>query len=252
MRSTFFQQTIEFKIEVEGETWNQGDVINGELKIRNLGNETVFLNAIHLILAHGLKKAIKEKSDIAWETSEKLILNKDISLPSNKEELFKWSINLKTDCPITDKLGGLFLLFGGDDVMSVGGRLDLQVNLHPILQNFLQTFTTQFRFLEKYQKRKFDWTEVKLIPPESREFPNMESVSCLLRVCDERLEVNYSFKMQGLGRSGEQMKVTKRKREFKQTILKKNYLQHGGFPNRSCFKENINQALNIARPDVIL
>ena len=43
----------------------------------------------------------------------------------------------------------------------------------------------------------------------------MESVSCLLRICNERLEANYSFKMQGLGRSGEQMKVTKRNREFK-------------------------------------
>jgi len=251
MRSTFFQQTIEFKIEVEGETWNQGDVINGELRIRNLGNETATLKTVQLLLAHGSKKAIKEKSNVAWEPLEELILTKNISLSSNKEEKFKWSINLKTDFPITDKLGGSFLLFGGEDVLSVGGRLDLKINLHPILQNFLQTFTTQFRFLEKYQKRKLNCTEVKLIPPESREFPNMESVSCLLRIHEEQIEVNYCFKMHGLGRSGEQIKVTKKNREFKQTILKKNYLLPGGFPNRGCFRENIDQALNVARPEVI-
>jgi len=251
MRSTFFQKTIEFQINVDGETWNQGDIIKGELKVRNLGSETVSIKTVPIIIAHGLKKAIKEKSDVVWDQLEEQVLTKNLFLSSKKEETFNWSINLKTDCPITDKLGGLFLLFGCDDVTTIGGRLDLKINLHPILQNFLQTFTTQFRFLEKYQKRKLDWTEVKLIPPESREFPNMEYLSCLLRIHEECLEVNYSFKMHGLGRSGEQMKVTKKDRKFEQKILKEDYLQPGGFPNRSCFKENIDQALNIARPEVI-
>ena len=67
----------------------------------------------------------------------------------------------------------------------------------------------------------------------------------------EQLEANYLFKMSGLGRSGEKMTVTKKNRELKQKIPPENYLQPGGFPNRACFRENINEALNIARPDVI-
>jgi hypothetical protein len=158
---------------------------------------------------------------------------------------------LTTDCPITDKQGGMYLLFGGEDILYKGGRLDLTIELHPILQNFLQTFTTQFFFLQKYQKRKTEWTEVKLLPPESKEFPNLDFVRCLLRISQEHLEAHYLFKMSGLGRSGEKMTVTKKNRELIQKIPPEKYLQSGGFPNRACFRENINEALKIARPEVI-
>lgn len=251
MRSTFFQQPLEHQIEVEGENWNQGEVLNGKLRIRNMSTQSVTVKTVQIILAYSLKKSIREKTDLAWEIQEKKVLTQNISLSSKEEETFKWSIKLKSDCPISDKLGSLFLLFGDANVLSIGGRLDLKINLHPLLQNFLQTFTTQFRFLEKHQKRKSDWTEIKLIPPESREFPNVESVSCLLRIQDEKLEAIYKFKMQGLGRSGQQMKVTKKNRTIEQTINKENYLQQGGFPNRSYFRDKINEALNIARPEVM-
>ena len=56
------------------------------------------------------------------------------------------------------------------------------------------------------------------------------------------IEVRFWFK---------KIKVTKKNREFKQKIPPENYLQQGGFPNRACFREKINEALNIARPEVI-
>lgn len=251
MRSAFFQQPLQYKIEIDGENWYQGEEIKGKLIIRNMSSETVVVNASQVILAYGLKKSIKEGSESPWEVLEKIVLTKNISLPAGDEQSYEWNFQLATDCPITDKQGGLYLLFGGEDTLSEGGRIDLPVSLHPILQNFLQTFSTQFFFLEKYQKRKSEWTEVKLVPPESKEYPNLDFVRCLLRISQEQLEAHYLFKMSGLGRSGEKMTVTKKNRELKQKILPENYLQPGGFPNRACFRENINEALNIARPEVI-
>ena len=251
MRSIFFQQPLQHQIEIDGENWNQGEEIKGKLTIRNMSSETVVVNTSQVILAYGLKKSIKEGNESPWEVLEKQVMTHNISLPAGGEQSFEWIFQLATDCPITDKHGGLYLLFGGEDTLSVGGKLDVPVNLHPILQNFLQTFTTQFFFLEKYQKRKSEWTEVKLVPPESKEYPNLDFVRCLLRISQEHLEAHYLFKMRGLGRSGEKMTVTKKNRELKQKIPPENYLQPGGFPNRACFRENINEALNIARPDVI-
>ena len=251
MRSTFFQQPLQYQIEIEGENWEQGDQIKGKLIIRNMSSKIVFVNVSQVILAYGLKKNIKEGNDLPWEVLEKQVLTKRISLPVGEEQTYEWIFQLATDCPITDKQGGVYLLFGGEDTLTEGGRLDLPIRLHTILQNFLQTFTTQFFFLEKYQKRKSEWTEVKLIPPESKEYPNMDFVRCLLRISQDHLEVHYIFKMSGLGRSGEKMTVTKKNRELKQKIPPKKYLQSGGFPNRACFRENINDALNIARPEVI-
>ena len=247
MKSTFFEKNIEYQLEVNGENWNQGEIISGQLQIINRDQKALQIESVEIVLAHGLKKNLKEKNKLVWEIQENLTLTKDFLLPTNQSETFEWSFKLKTNCPITDKMGGLYLLFGGQEILSSGGRLDLNIKLHPLLQ----TFTTQFRFLEKFQKRKNDWTEIKLIPPESREFPNLDYVSCLLRIYKEKLEVNYLFKMKGLGRSGNQMKITKKNRDIFQTIEKENYLQAGGFPNRACFRENIDQALKIARPEVI-
>lgn len=251
MRSVYIQQPLEYQIDVEGESWNQGEVVKGQIRIRNMSSKTVAVKTSQIILAHGLKKAFKEGTMVPWEVLEKQVVAQDIALQAGSELTFGWNFNLSTDCPITDKQGGLYLLFGGDEALTEGGRLNLQINLHPILQNYLQTFTTQFRFLEKYQKRKSEWTEVKLIPPDSREYPNMDYVLCFLRIHDEQLEAHYRFKMSGLGRTGEKMTVTKKNRELEQSIPPEKYLQPGGFPNRACFRENIDQALNIARPEVI-
>ena len=251
MRSAFFQQPLEYQIEVEGESWEQGEVVKGLLRVRNMSSEAVSVKTPQIILAHGLKKEIKEATEVTWEVVGKQVATQEISLQDAGEQTFEWSFILATDSPITDKQGGLYLLFGGEEALTKGGRLNLQINLHPILQNFLQTFTTQFRFLEKYQKRKSEWTEIKLIPPESREFPNMDYVYCFLRIREEQLEAHYRFKMSGLGRTGEKMTVTKKNRELEQSIPPENYLQPGGFPNRACFRENIDQALNIARPEVM-
>lgn len=251
MRSVYIQQPLEYQIDVEGESWNQGEVVKGQIRIRNMSSKTVAVKTSQIILAHGLKKAFKEGTMVPWEVLEKQVVAQDIALQAGSELTFGWNFNLSTDCPITDKQGGLYLLFGGDEALTEGGRLNLQINLHPILQNYLQTFTTQFRFLEKYQKRKSELTEVKLIPPDSREYPNMDYVLCFLRIHDEQLEAHYRFKMSGLGRTGEKMTVTKKNRELEQSIPQGKYLQPGGFPNRACFRENIDQALNIARPEVI-
>ena len=251
MRSTFFQQPLQHQIEIDGENWDQGGKIKGKLIISNISSETIVVNASQVILAYGLKKSIKEGNGSRWEVLEKLVLTKNLSLSAGGQQSYEWTFQLATDCPITDKHGGLYLLFGGEDTLSEGGRLDLPVNLHPILQNFLQTFSTQFYFLEKYQKRKSEWTEVKLVPPDSKEYPNLDFVRCLLRIYKEQLEAQYLFKMRGLGRSGEKITLTKKTRDLKQKIPPEKYLQPGGFPNRACFRENINEALNVARPDVM-
>ena len=251
MRSIFYNHPLQYQIEIDGENWNQGEKIKGELTVRNMISETVFVKDSQVIIAYGLKKNIKSGNESPWEVLEKQVLTKNISLHADAEQSYEWFFQLETDCPITDNQGGLYLLFGGEDTLSEGGRIDLPIRLHPILQNFLQTFTTQFFFLEKYQKRKSDWTEVKLTPPESKEFPNLDYVSCFLRISQEHLEAHYLFRISGLGRSGEKMTVTKKNREFKQKIPPENYLQSGGFPNRACFRENINEALKIARPEVI-
>ena len=118
MRSTFLQQPLQHQIEIDGENGDQGEEIKGKLIIRNMSSETVDVNASQVILAYGLKKSIKEGNESPWEVLEKQELTKNISLPTGGEQSYEWIFQLPTDCPITDKQGGLYLLFGGEDTLS--------------------------------------------------------------------------------------------------------------------------------------
>ena len=111
MRSTFFQQPLQHQIEIDGENWDQGEEIKGKLIIRNMSSEKVVVNASQVILAYGLKKSIKEGNESPWEVLEKQVLTKNISLPAGGKESYEWIFQLATDCPITDKQRGLYLLF---------------------------------------------------------------------------------------------------------------------------------------------
>ena len=132
MRSIFFEKGIEYQIEINGENWNQGDYITGKLSTKNLNDSTITLNSINIVLAYGLKKTIKEKKELTWEVVEKIILCENLSIQSKNIESFNWKINLGTDCPITDNKGGLYLLFGGEEVFSRGGMIDLKINVLPL------------------------------------------------------------------------------------------------------------------------
>ena len=247
MRSAFFQKPFEYQILTVEEEWNQGDTLAGTLKVRNSGPEPTLLKGIKLILAYGIRKEVKTGNPEAWTVLDEKLLLQEQKLESQAEENTGWSFRLPSDCPVTEKNASLFLLFGGEDALREGGRIDLRISLHPILQSFLQTFTTQFKFLEKYRKGKGEWTEIKLIPPDSKEFPNLDHLLCLLRIRDEVLEACFRFKMKSFGRDAEKVKVVSKKREHEMQMNPSEYLQPGGFPNRSQFRDKILEALNIAK-----
>ena len=103
MRSVYIQQPLEYQIEVGGESWNQGEVVKGQIQIRNMSSKTVAVKTFQIILAHGLKKACKEGTMVPWEVLEKQVVAQDITLQAGSELTFGWNFDLSTDCQITDK-----------------------------------------------------------------------------------------------------------------------------------------------------
>ena len=249
MRSVFFQRPLEFHLETTGDEWVQGDSVTGSLKVRNSGTEPVELEAIKVFLAYGLFRKLKAGDEDIWEVRHQEVLTPKVSVSPSEEKKIDWTLNLPSDCPISDKAGSLFLLYGTSDACLESGRINLRVALMPILLNFLQTFVTQFSFARKYEKRKKEWTEVKLAPPpNSKDFPTLDHVLCDMRVRDSVIEVTYNFKLKSMGQVGENLKVTRKNRTVEQQLKPEDYLQPGGFPNRNFFRENIQQALETAKP----
>ena len=252
MRSTFFDRPLEYQLLTAKEEWLQGEPIEGKLSIRNMNDERVSTNAIDVLLAYGNFRKVKAGGESCWNVLHQESIQKNLCLEGNQQLTYDWQFNLPSDAPITDKSGSLFLLFGGEDVLDRGGRLNVRTKMMELLQSFLQTFTTQFQFIQKSFKHKGGWTEVQLDPPTgSREFPNLEHVMCYLRMVDQNLELKYRCKIKTLKKDGESMKVRGKTLEVSQTLTANDYLQTSGFPNRSRFREMIETAMSEAKPSVV-
>ena len=251
MKGFFFQRPLEYHLATEGEAWEQGDKIQGTLRVKNGGNTAVDCEVLQVALAYGSFKKIKAKEAGAWTHLQGHVLDRNLTLAGQEEKLYSWHLTLDTDCPITDKGGSPFLLYGNHDLVTQG-RIDLVVKMFPLLQSFLQTFETRFRFQKKYEKSKENFIEVKMVPPDSTEFPTLDHLLCWLQIKDGLLRIRYVFKMKALGKKEdeEKMKVTRKKRELEQELTEAQYLQ-GGFPNRECFRKAIETALNEAKPQAL-
>ena len=250
MRSVFFQRPLEYQIATTREEWNQGDSLSGTMRVRNSGAGFLPVQSAQILLVYALKKELKDGQADAWQMLETLNFNLP-ELAAGTQHTAEWTLPLPSDCPITDKSGTLFLLFGGTEVLENGGRIDLQVRLHPLLQSFLQTFTTQFKFLEKHRKHVKGWAEAKLNPPDTQEYSSLDHLLCHLRVREEQLEVRHFFKVKVFSREEDFVKIRRKTRELEQSLTPEDYLQPGGFPNRNCFRERIDEALGTVRASVL-
>jgi hypothetical protein len=252
MRSTFFDRPLEYQLLTAKEDWLQGEPIQGKLSIRNMNAEMVVTKTVDVLLAYGNFRKVKASEENRWEVLHQENMQKNLSLDGNQQLTYDWEFNLPTDAPITDKTGSLFLLFGGEEILERGGRLNVRTGMKELLQSFLQTFVTQFHFVQKTTKYKNGWTEVQLDPPVgSREFPNLEHVLCYLRIVNQNLELRYRCKIKTLKKDGESMKVRGKNLEVTQKLTADDYLQTSGFPNRTRFRELIDSALSEAKPSVI-
>jgi len=154
MRSVFFQNPLEYQIQTDREEWNQGDSIQGRLRVRNMSGNSVPSIQSSLVLAYGVRKEIKSGDAEAWKIQSEIMPISGANLDPQGEINTEWELKLSDDCPITDKSASLFLLFGGDKVMEEGGRIDLRVELHPILQSFLKPLRPSSSFWKSTEKAK--------------------------------------------------------------------------------------------------
>ncbi|MGK5095129.1 hypothetical protein WDW89_24360 [Deltaproteobacteria bacterium TL4] len=249
MRSLFFQRPLEYTVEITGEEWNQGDSVSGIFQVKNAHSEEVRVSTLSLILAYAEDKTLKKDETVEWHVIKQFDLEHDFALKAQEIKKFEWTFDLESDCPFSDKNGTLYLVYGGQEALTVGGKIDLKVRMFPILQNFLQTFETQYRFSRKYEKYKSGWVEVKFVPPpKSKDFPTLDQVLCYLKMEEQQLKVKYKFKVQSFGRVGENMKAVAKVKEFEQSFCPDQYLQGGSFPDRLFFRQQIEEALNTAKP----
>ncbi|MCM0605922.1 MAG: hypothetical protein KA715_07505 [Xanthomonadaceae bacterium] len=176
MKATSFQNGVEYKVVVEGESWEQGAHLKG----------TSTSSVLHTFLAYGIDKKVKAKSPDAFEVLKR------VTSPS-------WEFILPLDTSISDKSASLYILFGGTDQPSSMGALRLNIIPHLHLREVVEVLTLQYRFILKSSVAgKNGFTDFKLDPPDSKDWVQLDQLVLSLKRESDEVIAKFNFKRKEL------------------------------------------------------
>lgn len=197
MKGMSFQNGVEFKITIEGESWSPGDLIQGKIESKPVAKAQV-------ILAEGTDKKVKAKSPDAFVVLEEAVTQ---SAP------YEWKFQLPIDARISDKSGALYVLYGHGENMEKLGQLRLNILPHILFKDLIDLLTAHFRFAFKSMSAgKAGTTEVKLDPPGNKDWSMLEQLVLQLKMNAETMDIKFQFHRQEVDatKGGLATKSTKR------------------------------------------
>ncbi len=184
MKGVSFQNGVEFKVSIEGETWSQGDLIQGTLQasVKNPGST---LPSLKLCLAEGTERRIKAKSPEAFRIIEEL---------SSNTSSLEWKFTLPKDVRVSDKAGSLYILYGSATDTHALASLKLNIIPHLHIRELCEVLSIHSRFVLKFiNAGKNNWVEVKFGPPDGKDWLFLEHLIVSLRIDDTKLYANFEF-----------------------------------------------------------
>ena len=247
MKGLFFAKPIEFRVETPADLLMQGDAFGGSMVMANRGAEAQKKLRMEIGLAYGDFRKIKENEEDGLTLIDQRIFGKRITLEPGQERKQDWEFTLGVDCPISSKEGTLFLLYGHDlSEGSARSKIDLRVQLSPVLETLVSSIENHFAFTAKSRAHEDGFTEVKFKPPAS--YPTLEEMAVLMRLHSENgLELCFRCRVKKFDRSSSKG-VTTKTVEIKQAYPREKYLIYNTRPNRSLFKTIVEEVLATATP----
>jgi hypothetical protein len=236
MKGTFFNKPIEYNINISGESWKQGDQLSGTFTV--IEHSKVGINkskyGCHLCFCKIKKFNSKDIKAIKVLESKKLI--------SDKNEL-NFTFDLRQNCPITDSIGSLYIIYGDIDSPFESGSLQLKITpISPILY-FTQIFEQFYRFKLRAFKNKKDNIEVLVIAPDSKEWVGIQKMAIQMKMVGDELNLLFNINIKKLDFSNDLNKTKDEKIEIIK-VLTKNQYELYGIANQDGIKKVIDEVLN--------
>lgn len=201
MRATLFKEGLEFKLEITGERWIQGQNVEGELSIKNLGNNPAQLKNLSIRLAWGDFKKVKSRDAKAFQILDTHALGSAVELKPKDEKSWKWSFTLPHDCQITEKSGSLYILYGDEENPVYSGDLQLTIGPKELYLEIIKLMENFMRFKLKDLSSKKGLVQAKFQPPQSKEFAALDGLQIGLGLENQELNLSYEFKVKKINLS---------------------------------------------------
>ena len=247
MKGVFFKQPLEFKLEVQGDEWFQGQALVCTLSIKNRGSSSEKVADPFLCLAHGSIKQIKEKKAEAFAVDSAARLAAVANLAPGQEQGFNWTFELDRNCLVSDKTQSAYLICGKGAMADTAGQLAVTVKPHPHIEAMLSLFEVTYAFVTKGLKSRKGWLEAKLKPPAGKEFPTLDHLLVAFRFAEEKLCLKYCFHLKTLKASVSTLEVSKATRELEQELPCSKYLFPGGQINHEPLEAAIGEILAMVK-----
>ena len=245
MRGVLIQHPLEYRLEVPGDSFEQGAKIPCSLTIKNHGSTTAPSQQLTLELSLGTLKKVKAKESDAFESITRLDVPHSSELAPGAQQTVECAITLSPNAPVTDKHASLYLLYGDANNQSGCGQLLLTVHPHPHIRHIFDTMTTVCNFLNKGESHKNGRTIAKLKAPDSRRFSLVEELALAAWFEeDESLSLQFLFSVKKFDHSGSAVNVKKAKVEVTRRLAPSDYLFGGGFKRQEFIEEQIEVALS--------
>ncbi len=228
MKGTFFSNSLEWKLETQGEAWSQGEALKGVLTVTNHSSAALSLVDAGVALAYAEIKKVHARNEDAlkFETSA-FFTSKEIA--QGATETIEFNFLLSENSPISDKKSSYFLCFGRAQKES-----HLQVNVKPqaMFLKITELLDNFHRFKTKEVKTVKNGIEFKIDSPDSREFANVDKLLLTTRLDGENLVMDFEFEVKKLDHSSITTKLGKEKVKNSQVLTPKQYSFGKGMINQ--------------------
>jgi len=236
MKSVFFEKPLEFTINISGESWKQGENISGTLSVKNHSTEVSNHDDYGVFLCVGDNKKIKKKDEKSFT-----ILNETL-FGESKELTF--SYDLDTNCPITEKSGGIYIVCGRRDELLLGQHLALQVSPSKVISSFIEVIENFLRFKVKSIKTKKGSLEATIAVPTTKDYSKIMQFKLGFSSNEGKLILKYQFKIKSISFEGGFTSTKDSKQEFTQEFSPKDYLSYGDSLNQDFVIGKLNEIID--------
>lgn len=144
MRGLFLKHPLEFRLEVKGDSFFQGQDLSCALIIKNHGDAPALVAEPTVVLVRADLKKVKAKDASAFEIIQRAELERGIEVAPKSEVQFLYTVTLDRNVPITDKGQSPYLLYGNSESFSELGQLLVTVIPHQHLRAVFDTCTFEY------------------------------------------------------------------------------------------------------------
>jgi hypothetical protein len=252
MKNIIFIKNKEFNLETVGEKWRQGETVSGTLKVKNNGSDISELNNLTIALLSGNYKKVKAQDPKAFESILKTLLVEKINLHQNEECSYQFKFSIPDDCRITDKDGSVYLAYFENNETVPVGNLELTIQPKIMMMQFLEIMDNFLRFKIGPLKFNKGFVEVKLTPPTSKEFSQVDSLLLKLKESNKTLTLEYHFTTRKIEMNGGAMTTGKALAKFDQIMTPKEFYIYGDSVNQDGIIALVNSILNEIKPKFLM